>query len=339
MVDPHPLGPPAPPADPDLISLVIPVLDEKESLRALVTEIDSVVRTLPQRCEIIFVDDGSTDGSWELIREMAAADRRIQGVRFRRNFGKAAALEAGFRHAGGAIVLTLDADLQDDPSEIPRFLAAIQGGWDVVSGWKKVRHDPWHKVFPSRVFNWVVSRVTSVSLHDHNCGFKAYRADVFREIRLYGELHRFVPVLAADRGFKVGELVIHHRPRKYGRSHYGVRRFVKGLLDLISVQFLTAFGDRPQHFLGSLGLVPIVCGLLGLLVLAINGVVRAFEAMTGIEPLGQVIVAILSVGLLAFGGQLVVSGLLAELIVDRGPQDIEPFSVAERTPTGTTLGK
>ncbi len=325
--------PPTP--DPGLISLVIPVFNERDSLPPLAAEIAAAVRDLPARCEVVFVDDGSTDGSWEAIREVAAADPRVTGLRFRRNFGKAAALQAGFRHARGWAVLTLDADLQDDPKEIPRFLAAVKGGLDVVSGWKKVRHDPWHKVLPSRVFNWLVSWVTGVRLHDHNCGYKAYRAEVLREVRLYGELHRFVPVLAAGRGFKVGELVIHHRPRRFGHSKYGFKRFTKGFLDLISVQFLTGFGDRPQHFLGRFGLVPLGLGFLGLLVIVANWLLRTADPGAGITPTGQVVTAILSVGLLLFGAQLVITGLLAELIVDRGPADEDPYAVVDRTtPTG-----
>jgi dolichol-phosphate mannosyltransferase len=283
---------------------------------------------------VLFVDDGSTDGSWEAVRELAAADSRVRGVRFRRNFGKAAALQAGFSQARGWAVLTLDADLRDDPREVPRFLAAVKGGLDVVSGWKKIRHDPWHKVFPSRVFNWLVSKVTGVRLHDHNCGFKAYRAEVLAEVRLYGELHRFVPVLAAGRGFRVGELVIQHRRRKFGHSKYGWRRFTKGFLDLISVQFLTGFGDRPQHFLGRAGILPIGLGFLGLLVIAINWIVRASAPTVGIEPMGQVVTAIVAVGMLLFGAQLVVTGLLAELIVDRGPADEDPYAIVERTSPG-----
>jgi dolichol-phosphate mannosyltransferase len=324
-----------PPPDSDLVSLVIPVFNERESLPQLAAEIATAVRDLPARCEVLFVDDGSNDGSWETIRELAAADPRVRGLRFRRNFGKAAALQAGFSQASGWAVLTLDADLQDDPKEIPRFLAAVKGGFDVVSGWKKVRHDPWHKVFPSRVFNWLVSCVTGVRLHDHNCGYKAYRAEVLAEVRLYGELHRFVPVIAAGRGFKVGELVIHHRPRRYGHSKYGIRRFTKGFLDLISVQFLTGFGDRPQHFLGRLGLLPIALGCLGLFGLAVNGLVRLADGDAGMGPTGQVVGAVLSVGLLLFGAQLVITGLLAELIVDRErASDQDPYAIVERTPPG-----
>ncbi len=316
--------------DQNLISLVIPACNERESLSILFAEIDRAVTALGKACEVIFVDDGSTDGTWDVIRDLAAKDARVRGIRFRRNFGKAAALEAGFRDAKGYVVFTLDADLQDDPAEIPRFLEALQGGFDVVTGWKKVRHDPWHKVFPSRVFNALVSGVTGVKLHDHNCGFKAYKSAVLSEVRLYGELHRFVPVLAAERGFRTGELIINHRKRKYGYSKFGFRRFVKGFLDLISVQFLTGFGDRPQHFLGTLGLFPLFAGGFGLVVLAVNTLIRFF-ADIGIEPPGQTIGAIVSVGLLLFGAQLLIAGLLAELIVDRGPADENPYSVLERT--------
>jgi dolichol-phosphate mannosyltransferase len=320
----------ASPPQPGLLSLVVPVFNEQESLAPLAEEIEAVVKTLPGwEYEVVFVDDGSTDGSWDRIRELAKHEH-IRGLRFRRNFGKAAALAAGFAATRGEIVLTMDADLQDDPVEIPRFLEVIRSGKDVVSGYKQIRHDPWHKVFPSRVFNWMVSSVTGVKLHDHNCGFKAYKAEVLREVRLYGELHRFVPVLAAERGFRTGELVINHRKRVFGRSKFGVRRFVKGFLDLISVQFLTGFGDRPQHFLGTLGLFPLFAGGVGLFVLAVNTAVRFF-ADVGIEPPGQTIGAIVSVGLLLFGSQLLIAGLLAELIVDRGPADENPYSVMERT--------
>jgi dolichol-phosphate mannosyltransferase len=322
-----------PDPDAEVVSLVIPVFNERESLPALYAEITEVAEANRLRLEVVFVDDGSTDGSWDVVADLAARHRRVRGVRFRRNFGKAAALAAGFQTATGSTVITLDADLQDDPHEIPRFLAALKGGLDVVSGWKKVRLDPWHKVWPSRVFNWLVGRVTGVTLHDHNCGMKAYRAEVFREVKLYGELHRFIPVLADARGFKVGELVINHRPRKFGRSKYGFRRFAKGFLDLITVKFLTGFGHRPQHLLGNFGLVPVGLGLLGLFGLAVNAVIRVLSENTvGASAMIQIVIAFLSVGLLLFGTQLVVTGLIAELIVGRGPDDLEPYCVAEKTP-------
>lgn len=323
----------APPAyDHRVISLVIPVLNERESLPALYAEIREVAEANHLPVEVVFVDDGSTDGSWPVIADLAAKNPLVRGVRFRRNFGKAAALAAGFQTATGGTVMTLDADLQDDPHEIPRFLAALDGGLEVVSGWKKVRLDPWHKVWPSRVFNWMVGKVTGVRLHDHNCGMKAYRAEVFKEVKLYGELHRFIPVLADARGFKVGELVINHRPRKFGRSKYGFRRFAKGFLDLVTVKFLTGFGHRPQHLLGNFGLIPLSIGFLGLLALVANAIVRSYDRTIGAGSLTQIVLAIFSTGLLLFGTQLVVTGLIAELIVGRGPDDLEPFCVAEKTP-------
>src|SRR5690348_4916133 len=256
-----------------VISVVIPVYNECDSLPALYAEIAGMARSAQLDLEVWFVDDGSRDASWQLITDLAREHAKVHGVRFRRNFGKAAALSAGFRAAQGDVILTLDADLQDDPAEIPRFLALLnetKSGQrlDVISGWKRVRRDPWHKVWPSWVFNHMVSWLTGVDLHDHNCGMKCYRAEIFREVRLYGELHRFIPVLAAARGFRVGEIEINHRPRKFGRSKYGVRRFVKGFLDLLTVKFLTGFGQRPQHLLGSLGLLSFLLGNLGLLYLA-----------------------------------------------------------------------
>src|SRR5437588_4944344 len=194
-----------------MISIVIPVYNEKDSLAQLHAELEATAAAAHLDLEVLFVDDGSRDGSWEVITDLAKRHTWVHGIRLRRNFGKAAALSAGFRAAHGDIVLTMDADLQDDPREVPRFLAALDGGYDVVSGWKRVRHDPWHKVGPSRVFNWMVSRLTGVKLHDHNCGMKCYRAEIFLEVRLYGELHRFIPVLAAARGYRVGEIAIQDR--------------------------------------------------------------------------------------------------------------------------------
>src|SRR5262249_53558456 len=323
--------PAADPVKTDLLSLVIPVLNEKHSLRPLYAEIADVARGLAPRCEIIFIDDGSTDGSWAVIRQLAAKDSRIKGIRFRRNFGKSAALSAGFDAARGGVVITMDADLQDDPHEIPRLLAALDAGLDVVSGWKQVRFDPWHKVFPSRVFNSMVGLVTGVRLHDHNCGMKAYRADVLREVHLYGEMHRFVPVLAAGRGFRVGELVINHRPREFGESKYGWRRFVKGFLDLLTVRFLTGFGRRPQHLLGSLGLINWALGLFGLGLLVLNALIRGIWGDVALGASAQTILAILSLGAFLFGTQLLTAGRLSELFTARGLVETEQYSVSERT--------
>jgi len=314
-----------------MLSIVIPVYNEAESLRQLHAELSAVAATLSDPVEVIFVDDGSTDASWATIAELARSDVRVRGIRFRRNFGKAAALNAGFGDAQGEIIMTLDADLQDDPREIPRFLALLGENLGCVSGWKQVRHDPWHKVFPSRIFNGMVSWLTGVRLHDHNCGMKCYRREIFDEVRLYGELHRFVPVLAAARGYRVGELVIQHRARQFGRSKYGVSRFIKGFLDLLTVKFLTKYGHRPQHLLGPVGLTLFVLGLLGLVHLALSGlIVRVLPAWDWLA-LRTTPALVLAVGLLLGGVQLMTSGLIAELLVAYCGDQRPTYSVAERT--------
>jgi len=317
-----------------MLSIVIPVFNEEESLAELHGELDAVAKANGYDLDLVFVDDGSTDGSWKRIESLAGDDSRVSGIRFRRNFGKAAALSAGFAAARGDIVLTLDADLQDDPAEIPRFLAAMNEGIDVVSGYKKRRHDPWHKVGPSRVFNWMVGAVTKVRLHDHNCGFKSYRREIFDEVRLYGELHRFVPVLAAARGWKVGEIVVNHRARRFGKSKYGVRRIVKGFLDLLTVYFLTGFQQRPQHLLGTLGLLSFGVGVLGLLYLAGYWVVRiAFDLTEDPDwpPLHQRPAALYSMGALLLGANFMSVGFLAELMTAYFGQRTAAYSVKQRT--------
>ena len=315
-----------------MLSIVIPVYDERESLARLHAELDDVARANGYELEVIFVDDGSRDGSWLEIERLAEVDPRVSGIRFRRNFGKAAALSAGFKAATGERVVTLDADLQDDPAEIPRLLAALDGGLDVVSGWKQVRHDPWQKVAASRVFNRLVGWLTGVRLHDHNCGMKCYRREVLREIRLYGELHRFVPVLAAARGFSVGEMVIAHRPRNFGRSKYGPWRFLRGFLDLLTVKFLTGFGQRPSHLLGAIGLVSFLLGGLGLLYLAGYWILAQLMPAWNLVPLHQRPAVLYSMGALLLGGQLMSIGFLAELITAYHFRDADTYSVAERTP-------
>lgn len=313
------------------ISLVIPVYNEKDSLETLYAEIKGTAQQHDLDLEVVFVDDGSRDGSWEVIRRLADNQDAVHGIRFRRNFGKAAALSAGFRKAHGEIILTVDADLQDDPAEIPRFLEELQKDKDVISGWKKVRHDPWHKVLPSRIFNWLVSKTTGVRLHDHNCGMKCYRAEVCREVRLYGELHRFIPVLAAARGFRVGELVIQHRPRRHGHSKYGIRRFLRGFLDLITVKFLTGYNRRPQHLLGGLGLLSFFLGALGMAYLAVTWILTAVE-LANFPPLHQRPLLLYAVAGLLLGAQLFSIGLIAELMTDYLTRDQDTYSIAEQTP-------
>ena len=313
-----------------MISVILPVYNERESLLPLHAEIVTATQQHRLDAEVLFIDDGSTDGSWDVIADLAKRYPSVRGIRFRRNFGKAAALSAGFRAARGEVILTLDADLQDDPAEIPRFLARLDEGLDVISGWKKRRLDPWHKVWPSRVFNGMVSWLTGVPLHDHNCGMKAYRAEVLHEIRLYGELHRFIPVLAAARGFRVGELVINHRPRQFGYSKYGVRRFVKGFLDLLTVKFLTGFGERPQHVLGTIGLISFLLGGLGLLYLAVTWLVRLWDENLFL-PLHERPLLIYALAAFLLGAQMMSSGLIAELIADQRSRSRDNYSVAERT--------
>lgn len=313
-----------------MLTAVIPVFNESESLAELHAQLIAVAEERRLDLEIVFIDDGSSDGSWNEIQRLARQDARVRGIRFRRNFGKAAALAAGFEAAGGDVVMTLDADLQDDPKEIPRFLAELDSGFDVVSGWKKVRLDPWHKVGPSRVFNWLVGWMTGVRLHDHNCGMKCYRREVLGEIRLYGELHRFVPVLAHARGFRVGEIAINHRPRQFGHSKYGLTRIVKGFLDLLTVKFLTGYGQRPQHVLGTLALGSLVFGLGSLGYLALMWVVSRLTPMEDVHLHNRALLYY-ALGALVIGGQLLSIGLLAELITAYYGRDADTYSIAERT--------
>ena len=319
-----------------MLSVVIPVFNEEGSLNELFLQLSKVAADHRYDLDIVFVDDGSTDRSWRIIEQLAGSNTNVRGIRFRRNFGKAAALSAGFAAVRGKTVMTLDADLQDDPAEIPNFLKEMDKGFDVVSGWKQVRHDPWHKVWPSRVFNWMVSRLTGVALHDHNCGMKCYRREIFDEVRLYGELHRFVPVLAAARGYRVGERVIQHRSRLFGQSKYGVTRFVKGFLDLLTVKFLTGFGQRPQHILGTVGLASFLLGALGLTYLAFYWLVSWFCPDWGLLPLHKRPAVIYSVGMLLLGGQLMSIGFLGELIIAYNQHGMDNYSIAERTGDETT---
>ncbi|CAN5435120.1 N/A [soil metagenome] len=314
-----------------MISIIIPAFDEEKSLAILYREIEEVARAHALDIEVLFIDDGSRDASWSVICSLAKEHSCVRGIRLRRNFGKAAALSAGVEAARGAVILTMDADLQDDPHEIPNFLTKLDEGFDVISGWKRVRHDPWHKVLPSRVFNWMVSWLTGVRLHDHNCGMKCYQSIIFREIRLYGELHRFIPVLAAARGYKVSELVIQHRRRAFGHSQYGVRRFAKGFLDLLTVKFLTGFGERPSHALGGTGLFVFACGLAGMTFLTFTWIYNVFVPHFFL-PLHERPLLTYSVAALLMGAQLMSMGFLAEMITAyQGRSDT--FSIAERTET------
>jgi len=289
-----------------VISVVIPVHNEERSVALLFEEIESALDPLDRPWEAVFVDDGSSDGTFAALTRLHAAATNIRIVRLRRNFGKAAALQAGFEEAQGDVVVTIDGDLQDDPAEIPRLLAKLDEGFDLVSGWKAQRRDPLSRRLLSRLFNAVAGRISGLRLHDLNCGLKAYRAEVLRGLRLYGELHRFVPVLAHYRGFRVAELPVNHRPREHGRSRYGVERYVRGFLDLLTVTFMGRYRHRPLHLFGGLGLT---LGLLGFLVLAYLVGLKASGEAIGHRPL-----LTLGVLLVVVGVQLVSLGLLSELL-------------------------
>lgn len=320
-----------------MLSIIVPLFNEEESLQELHQEIRTACDANEIDVEIIFIDDGSTDGSWKVVSELAASDERVRGIRFRRNFAKAAALTAGMRAARGSVIMMMDADLQDDPAEIPQFLAKMEEGYDVVNGWKQRRLDPWHKVYPSKVFNWLVGRLTGLKLHDHNCGLKLFRSEVADEIRIYGELHRFIAVLADARGFRVTEVSVNHRPRQHGYSKYGVRRFLRGFLDLLTVKFLIGFGQRPQHMLGAIGLTFLGLGFLGLTYLSFIWMVMNVPGWFGVTswvtptPIGGRPMLAYSVASTLLGAQAVSLGLIAELLVARTDQDADNFSIAEET--------
>ncbi|MFH1279705.1 MAG: glycosyltransferase family 2 protein [Candidatus Eisenbacteria bacterium] len=301
---------------PDL-TVVVPLYNEEESLRELKERICVEFDRGGFRGEIVFIDDGSRDGSFAVIEELAASDERVRAVKFRGNFGKAAALSAGFREARGRIVITMDADLQDDPAEIPRLVEKVEEGLDVVSGWKKTRRDPWTKTLPSRLFNKVTALITGIPIHDFNCGLKAYRRDVVKEIQVYGELHRYIPALAAWKGFRIGELVVTHHPRPYGRSKYGPRRFIAGFLDLLTITLLTKYNPKPLHLFG---LVGTIMGLVGVV---ISLYMVSLKLRYG-DIQGRVPLLTLGVLLIIMGMQFLSTGLLAEMIASqRAPHDTE----------------
>ena len=292
-----------------MISVVIPVHDEERSVGLLYEELEAALEPSGEAWEAIFVDDGSLDGSFAALTRLHARAENAKVVRLRRNFGKAAALAAGFAQAQGEIVVTIDADLQDDPAEIPRLLAKLEEGFDLVSGWKTRRRDPWRRRFVSRIFNGVSGRVSGLRLHDLNCGLKAYRAEVVRGLSLYGELHRFIPVLAHYRGFRVAELPVNHRPRAHGRSRYGLERYVRGFLDLLTVTFMGRYRHRPLHLFGTLGLV---LGLLGTVILVYLTVLKITGEAIGHRPLLMLGVLLVVVGL-----QLFSLGLVSELVTSQ----------------------
>ena len=297
------------------LSVIVPLLNEEESLPELTAWIERVMKAGGFSYEVILVDDGSTDSSWEVIERLHRENDNIKGIRFQRNYGKSAALNEGFRTSSGNVVITMDADLQDSPNEIPALYQMItEGGYDLVSGWKKVRHDPISKTLPSRFFNWVTSKVSKIKLHDFNCGLKAYRKNVVKSIEVYGEMHRYIPLIAKWSGFKkIGEKVVEHHARKYGVSKFGVGRLITGGLDLASILFVGKYGKRPMHLFGSWGMVSFLVGFGVSFYLFIS---KFFFDKTGFTQRPLFFVALLA---MVIGTQLFVTGFLAEMMARNSP--------------------
>lgn len=309
------------------LSIVIPLLNEEESLNELHHWIASVMRSNGFLYELLFIDDGSTDQSWEVIQNLSKEDSAVKGIRFLKNYGKSQALHAGFAQASGKVVITMDADLQDNPEEIPELYRMItQEGYDLVSGWKKKRFDPViGKNMPSKVFNFAARRTSGVKLHDFNCGLKAYKQEVIKNIEVTGEMHRYIPVLAKTAGFnKIGEKVVQHQARKYGTTKFGMERFVRGFLDLITISFLSRFGKRPMHFFGAWGAFSL---LLGFFFAAYLGIDKLF-----INPTGRLITErpqfYISLTAMILGSQFFVAGFLGELIL-RSKKDRQNYIIKE----------
>ena len=289
-----------------MISVVIPIHNEERSVALLHEELQAALEPLGEEWEAVYVDDGSTDGSFAALTRLHAREENVRVVRLRRNFGKAAALATGFAQVDGGVVVTIDGDLQDDPAEIPRLLAKLQEGFDLVSGWKAQRRDPLTRRIPSKLFNHVAGWMSGLRLHDMNCGLKAYRRDVVRSLVLYGELHRFIPVLAHEQGYRVAELPVNHRPREHGRSRYGLERYLRGFLDLLTVSFMGRYRHRPLHLFGGLGLLLFVSGTALLVYLTV-------VKLTG-HAIGQRPLLTLGVLLVVVGMQFFSLGLISEMI-------------------------
>ena len=309
---------------PDL-SIVVPVFDEAESLPELADRIRAAMDAGGLTFEVWLIDDGSRDASWSVIERLHSEDGRFRGVRFRRNYGKSAALAAGFARTGGRCVATLDADLQDDPAELPAMVARLDAGADLVSGWKQKRNDPLEKTIPSRFFNGVTRWMSGIPLHDFNSGIKAYRSEVVKSVRVYGELHRYIPLLAKWEGYgRIEEQVVQHHARKYGTTKFGLERYLRGFLDLITVVFLTRFARRPMVFFGGLGTLSFIVGFGILLWLS---VAKVFFG----EPIGDRPLLTLGTTMLLLGAQSFLTGLLGEMIVRPEMENVERFDVRAET--------
>lgn len=308
------------------LSIVVPVYNEEASLKELSNWIAKVTGEALIQYELIFIDDGSNDASWEIIKQLSIENEAVKGIRFRRNYGKSAALNEGFKATSGKVVITMDADLQDSPDEIPELYAMIRKqGYDLVSGWKKKRHDPISKTLPSKIFNQTTRIISGIPLHDFNCGLKAYRSELIKSVEIQGEMHRYIPVIAKWAGFsRIGEKVVQHYERKYGHSKYGISRFIKGYLDLLSITFISKFGKRPMHLFGSLGSFIFFIGF------AIAGyLVYAKFFLAGYKMTER---PLFYFGLLAMviGTQLFMTGFLAELISQGKRTNDEVYNIRER---------
>ena len=309
-----------------MISFVVPVFNEEQSVREVYGKLSVKLDELGQGYEIIFVDDGSTDKTFAELKKLHDEHpNSVRVIRFRRNFGKTPALVAGFSRCRGDVIFTMDGDLQDDPEEIPNFLAKLDEGYDLVSGWKYPRLDPWTKTFPSRIFNGLVSKMTGVHLHDINNGFKAYRRDVIEDthFKLYGEFHRFVPVMAHWRGFRVTEIKVKHHPRKYGVSKFGARRFARGLIDLLNVLFLTTFLRTPLRLFGPLGFWTFLLGVI------VDGYVVIRSYFFTHEPIHNQPLLFVGILLLIFGVQFILTGLQSEMIRHYAFRSDEEYSIRQ----------
>jgi len=310
------------------ISCVIPVWNEEGSIKQLHETLVGALAPMERTYEILFIDDGSTDRSAEILSALHEQDSKVKVLFLRGHYGKSAALMAGFRQARFPIVVTLDADLQDEPSEIPRLIDALEQGVDMVTGWKKVRHDPWLKVVTSRLFNWVTSVFMGIRLHDYNSGFKAYRRECLTELDLYGELHRFIPALLGLRHFRIGEVPVRHNPRRFGRTKFGTERFINGFLDLLTVMFLSNYLKTPLHLFGRIGLVFFATGF------AINSFITYLKVTTGTIQQHYPLL-FLGVLLLIVGIQFVSTGLLGELISKANRQESDRYVIRESLPGGS----
>jgi len=311
---------PSAPQEPD-VSLVIPAYEEAESLPELADRIRAACEEAGFTFRVWIVDDGSRDDTWAVVRSLHEEDARFAGIRFRRNYGKSAALSVGFDRVQGTYVVTMDADLQDDPAEIPGLIDTLKNEYDLVSGWKKHRKDPLRKTVPSRFFNWVTRRISGLPLHDFNCGLKAYRREVVKSVDVYGELHRYIPLLAKWAGYdRVAEKPVRHHPRKYGETKFGVERFIQGFLDLITVIFLTRFAVRPMHFFGGLGTLTFTTGFFINLWLTIDKLVFG-------HPIGERPLLLLGLLLILFGAQLFTTGLLGEMVIQPRMEDPDTYEV------------